>query len=404
MWERSKKSLPVLLLAIAGFGVSIAIEHVHRRLAGDLSYTSFCNVNSTVNCDVVLSSRYAAFLGVSVAAWAMLFYLTLGVLAGAIASSERASTRATLAALTFLASGWGVIFSVYMAVVAFAVLHTICLMCTALYLINIGVFLAAWRLRAALRIRGSRRDVHVVQQDRLVLAGGIVLAVALAIAVGWEMLGGGAHALDAAEIQRQHPDFYRWYFAQPLAEVPVDGIHERGGRDAPVTIVEFSDFECGHCAAFHASLEDVLRRSGQNVRVVFHHFPLDSACNPKLSARLHPQACLAAVAAECAADQGKFWQYHDLLFDNQRQIERNALIGFATRLGLDVTRFTACLGSADVLARVQHDAKQGADLGVDSTPTVFINGRTIKGSLDSDRLAEAITLALSQHAGQGPVQ
>jgi protein-disulfide isomerase len=129
------------------------------------------------------------------------------------------------------------------------------------------------------------------------------------------------------------------------------------------------------------------------VRIVFRHFPLDSACNPSVASRMHPQACLAAVASECAAEQGKFWQYHNLLFDNQQRLGREFLIAYATRLGLNTERFAACLSSDAVQARVERDTKAGAELGIDSTPTVFINGRKIKGALEPERLADALTLA-----------
>ena len=178
-------------------------------------------------------------------------------------------------------------------------------------------------------------------------------------------------------------------------QVPLDGGHSRGNASAPVTIVEFSDFECGHCANFHRSVDDVLHRYGQSVRVVFHHFPLDSECNPSLTVQLHREACLAAVASECAAEQGQFWQYQNVLFNNQKQLGRQSLIEYATRLGLDTTRFATCLDSPEPRARVQNDVTEGAALGVDSTPTVFINGRLVKGALEPDLLCAAVTLARS---------
>ena len=398
MSERVKRILPVAMLAALGLGISVVIQVVHGRLAASVDYASFCNVNASVNCDVVLSSRYAFLAGLPVSTWAILYYLvTLGMLAGVV-MANRATTRETLGTLVFGAAVWGLLFSLYMAVVAFFLLRTICLMCTGLYLVSIGLFLAAWHLRNVLRVTGRRQAVARAGQDRWVFVSGIVAAVVL-IAVGsWEALGRGANPTDAAEIKRRRPDFYRWYLSQPLADVPRDaGRNMRGSADAPVTIVEFSDFECAHCAAFHESLDDVLHRMGPSVRVIFRHFPLDSACNPKVGASVHPSACLAAVAAECAGEQGKFWQYHNALFANQQELGRAFLIQYATRLGMDVARFTECLGSAEVQARVRDDAAEGARLGIDSTPTVFINGRRIKGALEPELLTNAVILAKTSH-------
>jgi len=392
MPERVKKILPVVVLAAIGISVSIAIETVHRRLTADVNYASFCNVNASVNCDVVLGSRYASLAGLSVAIWAIVFYLAMLAVVVGLATVSRAQLRENLARLGLLLAVWGVLFSMYMAGIAFFVLHTICLMCSALYLVNISLFAAAWWLRSRERIIGRRQVAATAGRDRLVLGGSALAAVALLAIGSWEALGRGVQQIDAERIARERPDFYRKYLSLPVASLSADDGHSRGSATAPVTIVEFSDFECGHCAAFHESLDDVLPRLGQTVRVVFRHFPLDSSCNPKVSGQLHPQACLAAVASECAADQGKFWQYHDLLFANQQQLSRQFLIGYAQRLGLDVARFTECLGSAAARERVERDAREGDHLGIDSTPTVFINGRTVKGALDPQALTDAVTL------------
>ncbi len=397
MQERLKRTLWVLALAVVGVGVSGLIEKVHRQLAADVNYASFCNVSARVNCDVVLGSSYASLAGVSMGLWAILFYLTVIGFAGAMAATSGTQRRDTMAKLMVVLAVWGLLFSVYLAFISFAVLHAVCLMCSTLYLVNIGLFVCTWRLRRSLRPMARRPSAERAGQDRLVVIGSVAAAVAILVIGSWEAFGRAGNPLDAAAIARQRPEFYRWYFAQPLVPVPPDANHVRGSANAGVTIVEFSDFECGHCAAFHASVEDVLRRLGQGVRVVFRHFPLDAACNPKVTGNFHPQACLAAVAAECAGEQAKFWQYHNLLFDNQPQLDRQALIAYAARLGLDSARFTTCLDGQEARARVDRDAKEGAALGIDSTPTVFINGRLIKGALDSDLLAAAVTLARTSH-------
>ncbi len=393
MTARPRHVLVVLLLACIGLGISIVTEVVHSRLAANPGYTSFCNISANVNCDVVMGSRHALLAGVSVSLWAIAYYLTLTAVAVTLARASSARLREKLALLLVVLGGWGLCFSLYMAAIALGVLHTVCALCAGLYLVNIAMFPAVWRLRTRIRLMGRRQAAAGAGQERLVLIGGAVVAVVLLAVGSWEAFGRGVHQSDVTTIKRVRPDFYHWYMAQPVVPVPLDGGHARGNADAPVTIVEFSDFECGHCANFHRSLDNVLRRFGQGIRVVFHHFPLDSACNQKLHARFHPQACLAAVAAECAAEQEAFWQYHDILFDNQQRLDRQALIGYATRLGLDGTRFSACLDSSASLARVQADITTGVDLGIDSTPTLFINGRLVKGTLDPDLLGDAVTLA-----------
>jgi protein-disulfide isomerase/uncharacterized membrane protein len=388
-----KKTLPIFVFALIGVGIGVDSQVVHLRLATDVNYASFCNVNAAVNCDAVLGSRYAVLAGVSISLWAILYYLVVIALAVAVIVAAGARLRERLATVTLLVASWGLFFSLYMAVIALGVLQTVCLMCGGLQLVSVGLFAAAWRLRSQLRAGSRGQAAERARQDRLVFVG-CVVAVALLITVGsWESFGRGVRGLDAAAIARQLPDFCRWYFAQPIVQVVPGAGHSRGNADASVTIVEFSDFECGYCAHFQRSIDDMLHRYGQSTRIVFHHFPLDSECNPSVTGQLHRQACLAAVASECAAEQGQFWQYHDVLFSNQKQLGRQSLIEYAAKLGLDTTRFTACLDSPEPQARVQNDVTKAAALGVDSTPTVFINGRLVKGALESDLLCAAVTLA-----------
>jgi predicted DsbA family dithiol-disulfide isomerase/uncharacterized membrane protein len=396
MQAHVKKLLPVLLLAAVGIGVSLAIDVIHQRMAADVNYTSFCTVSATVDCRAVLGSRYATLWGVPVSRWALLYYGTLLAVGSGVLMTRSAALRQTLGTLIGAMALGGLVFSAYMAVIALAVVRSVCLMCSALYLVSIGLVLAAWRLRSALQITGRRQLSPRAGQDRMVMIGGAVAALALVVVAGWEAVGRGVHVPSAEEIARDRPDFYKWWFAQPVVPVRADLGQARGNRDAPVTVVEFSDFECGHCAAFHASLEQVLRRSGYDVRLVFRNFPLDSTCNPKAATRLHPDACLAAVAAECAADQGKFWEYHNLLFDHQQELSREFLFGYANRVGLDKAQFGACLSGEAARRRVEQDVLDGAQLGIDSTPTVFINGRMIRGALEPGRLADALTLARAQ--------
>jgi len=388
-----KRLVPVLLLAAVGIGVSVAIEIVHQRLAVDANYTSFCNVSASVNCDAVLSSRYAVLVGIPVSRWAILYHGVLLAVAASILIVSRAPLRERLGNLVLSLAVCGFVFSAYMATVAFLVLRTVCLMCSALYLVSIGLLVSAWGMRRAVQTAGRRQLAERAAGDRWIVIGGAVAAVALVAVGGWEALGYGSRILSPDEIARTAPDFVKWWQALPVVDVGSDSGHVLGNRDAPVTLVEFSDFECGHCAAFHDSLEEVLRQGGYDVRVVFRHFPLDVSCNPKAATRLHPEACLAAIAAECAGEQGKFWEYHNLLFAHQQELSREFLFGYGARLGLDKARFAACLGSAAAAQRVAQDALDGAQLGIDSTPTVFINGRMIRGALETRRLAAALALA-----------
>ena len=169
MSERVKKTLPILLFALIGVGISIASEVVHLRLATDENYASFCNVNAVVNCDVVLGSRYAVLAGVSLSVWALLYYLAVITLVVAMILTARARLRERLATVTLLVAAWGLLFSLYMAVIALGVLHTVCVMCSGLQLVSVGLFAAAWYSRSQLRVASRRQADERARRDRLVL-------------------------------------------------------------------------------------------------------------------------------------------------------------------------------------------------------------------------------------------
>ncbi len=148
------------------------------------------------------------------------------------------------------------------------------------------------------------------------------------------------------------------------------GAAYKGPATAPVTIVEFSDFQCPFCARSQAVLKQVLEKYPNDVKLVFRHFPLES----------HPQARLAAEAAECAARQGKFWEYHDQLFASAGELPRSRLQGLAETIGLDPQGFSSCLDGGTTGVRVAADLMAGRQLGVTGTPTFFVNGRMLEGA------------------------
>lgn len=162
-------------------------------------------------------------------------------------------------------------------------------------------------------------------------------------------------------------------------EVPADAARF-GSAEAPVQIVEWSDFQCPYCTKAATTLAEVKARYGDKVSVVFRHFPLD----------FHPQARKAAEAAACAQDQGRFWEYHDVLFAHQDALAEDALQTYARDLGLDVGVFGDCLSSGKHAKRVQTDLEEGAKLGVQGTPGFFVNGRFLGGALPIEAFAALI--------------
>jgi Na+:H+ antiporter, NhaA family len=161
--------------------------------------------------------------------------------------------------------------------------------------------------------------------------------------------------------------------------------HVRGGADAPVTLVEYGDFQCPYCGEAYPVVLDLLERFGDRLRFVFRHLPVRD---------LHPRAPAAAEAAEAAGAQGRFWEMHDRLFTHQHELSDAQLRGHAEAIGLDVERFDRELRDGVYARRVDEDTTSGARSGVPSTPRFFVNGVIHLGSPTRAELGEAIASEL----------
>ena len=154
-----------------------------------------------------------------------------------------------------------------------------------------------------------------------------------------------------------------------------------GRETAPLTLLEYGDYECPYCGAAHPSVKQVLQVLGDDLVFAYRHFPLT---------QIHPHAGGAAEAAEAAGVQGRFWPYHDLLFEHQDRLSTRDLVGYAEQLGLDVERFVSDLKQHKYAPRVREDFVSGVRSGVNGTPTFFANGLRHNGGYDPETLVAAL--------------
>ncbi len=182
------------------------------------------------------------------------------------------------------------------------------------------------------------------------------------------------------------------FISEPRIEIATEGHPAKGPASAPVTIVEFSDFECPFCKNVVPTLEQVTQKYGDQVRLVFRQFPLSS---------IHPNAQKAAEAALCANEQGKFWEMHDAMFKDQKALEVSALKVTAGNIGVDKAKFDQCLDSGRFASRVKEDERAGALAGVSGTPALFINGRALSGAVPFETMAQLIDEELAKAKAKG---
>ena len=169
--------------------------------------------------------------------------------------------------------------------------------------------------------------------------------------------------------------------AKPVTPLVGPGDHQVGANDAPITLLQYGDYECSHCGRAYPIVKEVQRRLGPKLRFVFRNFPLAEA---------HPHAQHAAEAAEAAGGQDRFWEMHDALFEHQRSLDDRHLVQYAEALGLDLQQFQQDLTSHAYAGRVREDFRSGVKSGVNGTPTFFINGVRHDDSWDVETLTEAL--------------
>ncbi len=206
----------------------------------------------------------------------------------------------------------------------------------------------------------------------------LIAGLTVGFAVGFSVRGPvGAGAIDLVP-------------ARPASRTPfaIEGRPFQGPEDALVEFVEFTDYECPFCRRFReTTYPEIRRKYDGRVKWVVRNFPLSG---------IHPNAELAAEAAECALDQGRFWEYHDLLFERYDRLGREDLKAHARELGLDEDRFDRCLDSGEKQSVVQDDLREGFRFGVTGTPTFFINGQVVVGAQGPEFVSAFIDRALQE--------
>lgn len=226
----------------------------------------------------------------------------------------------------------------------------------------------------------SQKNIYLI--PLAIIIAGILIAGAV-VFIG----GGGKNISEKTQVAKVSPSAD----SQPTEPegtaqlVVAEEDHIRGNPEAVVTIIEFSDFQCPFCSRFHPTVKQILEDYPDQVRWVYKHFPLDS---------IHPEARPSAEASECAAEQAKFWEFSDGLFENQSRLGKTLYKELAQNLGLNMNQFEDCVSSRKYKDHVEADLQEGIKAGVTGTPGSFVNGEKIPGAVPYDYMKEAVERAL----------
>ena len=373
----------VILLSLIGLGLTDYLYYIHLGLLrGEFLGGAVCSGSGSFNCHAVTAGPWGAFLGMPLALWGALGYATMLGLALLSLQSDTWAVHGTT--LIFLFSLLFVGLDLYLLSIMALVIRFYCLFCLMTYGVNLLILISSARALAYGPVRG-RPWVGVVvslgealgalapskARPQAALFWGFLLVAAAGVV--------GTHAATsfiilgpAGALRKQLQEYVARQPARGLVALDNDPMH--GSPNAPIQMVEFSDFLCPACQ--RASKLDPIMLAGHrhDIALVFKNYPLDSSCNSAIHNNVHPGACRLAAAGECAHQQGKFWPFHDLVFVKGHEYKLDGLDHDVQQLGLDLTRFHACLESGQGLDAVKRDIEEAQKWQVTSTPTYVVNG------------------------------
>src|SRR4029453_6664493 len=365
-----------LLLAFAalGLGAASTSSYVHYQLLTDPGYSSFCDVNATVNCTQAYLSAYGSLLGVPVALFGVFFFTLVLLLAG-VGGRAGSTVRDAVPAYIFAISTVGLAFILYLGWASYVQLKTFCMLCAVTYVSVAGIFIVSGGATSFPMTTLPRR---IPRDVRAFMSSPVALVLALLF-----VAGAGTVIASFPEEQAAHPapaplktlndqqraDLAKWWDLQPKLEspIPMDG--------AKVMVVVFSDFQCPHCRAAHDAYKPIIAKYGSSqVRFVLKHFPLEGECNSFAPGGGHSAACEAAAAVVLARQTGKADKMTDWLFDNQEKLTPSGVRVAAHDIG-GIPDFNGAY--ADALKEVRADANLGGAVGVTSTPTIVLDNKKL---------------------------
>ncbi|NUN15087.1 MAG: thioredoxin domain-containing protein [Myxococcales bacterium] len=395
----------VLLMSIGAIAVGIYLTIEHIRIKLQLSGSGLCYALASGGCEVT-GGRFGSLLGVPVSVIGMAGAITTASLA-LIVLFRRSQARDVARGLLFLMACGSVVASIVMFGLSL-VEGSFCPFCILWYGINLFTwFLAMWGLDQPPVAAVVDAAQKLYQGTGLIAVGTFVVAILGGNIVYHETVA----EAKAERAENDRNDLNTILAGQPSGPLHVEGAPVRYSRTATpdsgagnttthVSIVKLSDFECPYCKRFWLDMETFLDETTLPVALSFVHFPLDSQCNPLIESEFHIQACQAAVAAECARKQGKFWEYAGRLFENQPKFDLEQLLTMAAELGLDKNAFEFCLGEPSSTAKVRADVEVGLTQHVTGTPTLFVDGYVVRHALRKEQLEQLVRDVLANRSAE----
>jgi protein-disulfide isomerase len=380
-----------VLLSLAGIALAAYLFSLHiGLLRGEVVGGAACGTTGAFNCHAVTGGPWGRFLGIPLSLWGLAGYSA--VFALSLLAKQAAEWTAHAMTLIFAAAALFVGLDLFLFGIMAFVIRFYCFFCLLTYAVNLSLLVVSasslgrpWP--QALGSVGSS-IAAVLPSDRrpaTLLFWGILLIAA----AGSAALQGATMFMSQGAPGAMRQQLREFVSKQTPVRVETADDPRIGSPDAEIQIAEFSDFRCPACQRASKVNTIILANHRQDASFVFKHYPLDPACNGNVSRMVHPGACQIAAASECAHRQGKFWAFHDLVFEAGPHYNIANLDADAQRVGLDVERFRQCLAAGEGLEAVKRDIAEGAKVKVTSTPTYLINGIPFAGGVTPAMFEEA---------------
>ncbi len=399
--NQHKRLISILILAVIGLAASAYLTYLHQQIfSGRLTDFSFCGVSRTISCEAVSASPYSEWFGAPIAWYGVLAYLLWLSLACIALYRPKKYTESALG-LIFITAAAGFAIDLYLAFTMVFRIRSLCLLCLLTYILNLSILIIAFRAISAPRLTALKNAIAAAWPFT---ARTLYVFPALFVFIAVAGLAGGNELRKTVESELANFDedqFMRYRAKAPRHFIDTASDPYLGAEDARLTIIEFSDFQCPHCKQAHVTLQTILPPYADRVKLVFKNLPLGRDCNPMMRGReLHSEACMLARLGEAAAEQGKFWPMHDLIFERQSEIShmsasRNTMLELGRAAGLDIVRLKAAFDSLNSSQAVRDDIDEAMRLHIKGTPVFLFNGLLYQGSRSPKILQRIIEIELA---------
>ncbi len=386
----------LLMLFIGAAFLCARLTHDHYQfLSGARQGSSYCNISTWINCDAVTASAYATLFGLtssSLGLGAFLLFILI-TLASMFAVNKPREKRFYLS-LLLLGTTVSTLQALWLLWVSLFKIRALCINC----LITDGITLAALVIVVVLcresfpDSRGFLLQVVNALRSPLRLGGWAVIAlICFLLPISWDR---HLHKVSLQQQEQKSAVLRQRLKTMRPALLNTRDSASTGSDQSQVTLVTYSDFACPFCRRAAFVSKAVVHNYREQVRLVFKHFPLDTACNYRLQRTAHPFACEVARGSLCALEQERFWPYHDALFETTPPFSSTTAEVTAEKLGLDMAAFTQCMAAERTYRKLRQDIEEAHRLGVQGTPAFFFNGRKFSGFLAAPQLRALIEESL----------